>query len=227
MSDSTNGEGRSKWRYLLALLPLVLGGFCCWSILRPTSPDRVLEAAERFETELLENIAPIDESDIEAYAVERRSGVIENGLLLTTIGANRSGSGISTFEAGLINLGIHPVRGAFVTLRLYDSDGQLVETIDLIGDEEILQPGRGQVVRGDFAVGAKQPRIAEETIAADNEDAFSFTIKSYDTSKESPSFLAEIAKVFPFLEYQAIWTKPDHDWESYQVQFRYNTMIKE
>lgn len=227
MTDPINGNRRLRWRYLLALLPIALGGLCCWSVLRPSDPAGALEAAQEFDADLIRSLEPIEESDVETYAVERRGGVIEIGFLLTTVNAVRSGSGTTTFEAGLINLGIYPAKDAFVTLRLMDKDGQPVEIVDLTGDEEILDPGRGYAVRGEFTVGATPARIVEETIAAGPDDFFAFSLNSYNNVKESPGFLSQIAQFLPFVEYRALWTNPEIDWHSYQVQFRYDRLIRD
>jgi hypothetical protein len=222
-----NGKRSLGWRYLLALLPIALGGLCCWSVLRPSDPAGALEAAQEFDTELIRSLEPIKESDVETYAVERRGGVIEVGFLLTTVNAERSGSGTTTFEAGLINLGIYPAKDAYVTLRLMDQDGQPVETVDLTGDEEILDPGRGQVVKGEYVLGAGRPRILEETIALESDASTYFTVYSYNEMKSSPSLLSQLAAILPFVEYRAVWTKPEVDWHSFEVEFHYDRLIKD
>jgi hypothetical protein len=227
VTDPINGKRSLRRRYLLALLPIALGGLCCWSVFQPSDPAGALEAAQEFDAELIRSLEPIEESDVETYAVERKGGVIEVGFLLTTVNAERSSSGTTTFEAGLINLGRYPAKDAYVTLRLIDEDGQPVETVDLTGDEEILDPGRGYVVRGEFTVGAKPARIVEETIAAGPDDFFAFSLNSYNDLKESPGILSQIAGFLPFVEYRAVWTHPELDWHSYQVQFRYDRLIKD
>jgi len=221
-----NGKRNLRWRYLLALLPIALGGLCCWAILRPSDPAGALEAAQEFDAELIRSLEPIEESDVETYAVERRGGVIEVGFLLTTVNAERSGSGTTTFEAGLINLGIYPAKDAFVTLRLLDEDGRLVETVDLIGDNAILEPGRGNVVRGEFTVGAELPRIVEEIVELESDDSTYFTIYSYDNLKTSPGLLAKLAGLLPFVKYRAVWTQPELEWHSYEVEFHYDRLMR-
>lgn len=226
MSAPINGKRSFRLRYLLALLPIALGGLCCWSVLRPSDPAGALEAAQEFDTEFLRSLDGIDESNVEAYAIERRAGVIETGFLLTTVNVTRSNSGSTTFEAALINLGQYPVGGGYATLRLFDDAGRLVETVDLKGSQRNLEAGRGQVVTGEYQVGTRDPRIVEETIVLDSDETTYFTVYSYNGMKSSPGFLSRLAAILPFVGYRAVWTRPELDWNSFKVEFHYDAIIK-
>jgi hypothetical protein len=226
-STSTRPKPRVRLPFILALIPVAVGGLFCWSILRPTDSGQTQEPLANPEIGLLSDLEGIDASNIEAMAVERRSGVIEVGLLLEKIQFEQPDAGHSTFQAGLINLAAYPVKGAYVTLRLNDDQDRPVETVDMTGDLQVLESGQRVVLVGEFEVSAARPRIVEETLVLRSNDSIFFTLYSYNELKESPGFLSQLAKVLPFLEYRDLWTDPSSDWSSYETQFRYDRVLKD
>jgi hypothetical protein len=212
---------------LFGLAPVAAIAFFCWALFRPPDPAGALEAAQEFDAQLIQGLDGIEESDVEAYAIEKQSGVIRVGFLLTKVQTERTSSGITTFEASLFNLAQSPVKDAYVTLRLIDEVGRPIETVDLIGEQEVLDPGRGQLVTGEHGKGEAQPRILEETIYLESDEPTYFTVYSYNKPKYSPGLLSQLANLVPLLEYKAVWSQPDLDWNTFEVEFHYDRVLED
>lgn len=225
LADPRSSKRRLRWLYLVGFVPVALAALCCWSASRPGDPTQALAAAQEFDTEFFRSLEGIDRSEVEAYAIERRGGVIEIGFLLTKVEASQLGTAATRFEAGLFNLGREPVRDAYVTLRLFAEDGRLVETVDLKGEKEVIEPGSGQLVTAEYLAAATVPRIVEETLALESDASAFFTLYSYNETKLSPGLLSRIAALVPIVNYEAVWTKPTLDWQSFQVEFHYDSIV--
>ena len=210
---------RSRLVLPLLLLPLAMGGLCCWFLLRTPSQADLLPAVGLAESGLEGQLEGIDPSQVEALAIDRRGEVVEIGLLLSKIQVRRTDVGLSQFEAELFNLGDFPVENARVELRLSDAEGQFIDTIVMRSDQLIHIPDRWAHLEGSYQVGGLAPRIVEEKLVLMSDRSISFTTYSYDEVKDSPGLLGDLARVFPFLSYEALWTNPLVDWGSYEIQF--------
>jgi len=159
--------------------------------------------------------------------LDERGGNIRLGLVLTTIDVDRTEQGASNFEAELINIGDFPLQNARVNLRLLDTDGRMIESIDLRTPTIRLEPGDNTRVSAKYEPGAHSPRIVEERIFLESDNSRGLTIYSYRSIKEEPGFLAELSGALPFFGYEAMWTRPESDWVSYEVRFGYERILME
>lgn len=212
---------------LAAALTATAALVCCISALRSPGSNSVEPVDPSLRAEVLGGIEEFENADVEAIAIERRGEVVEIGFLLRKVIVERQEEGRTTFEAFLLNLGVHPVAQPYVTLRLFDESGAPVETVDLVGTEEILGPGQEWLLRGEYRLGRNPPRIVEETVFLKRDEATNFTLYSYNNPKESPGLLAQIARLIPIFDYEAIYTQPHADWHSFEAEFHYERVIRD
>lgn len=225
-SKEIRSSRRARWLYLIPLAPLAIGALCCWSVTRPSEDLEDIPATTEIHSEFQGLIEDLDAAGIEAVTFRQRGGVVDLGLVLTSINSQRHENGLSRFEADLINVGEFPLERARVNLRLIDEQGLIVETVDMETPDIRLDPGKKQTLSAEFQVGYGQPRIVEEIISLGPDDFVSFTMYSYKTPKEAPGLLAKISQFLPFIGYEAIWTNPDSNWTSYEIRFGYGKIIR-
>lgn len=173
-----------------------------------------------------ESIPAVDDSEIESYQIEQKNGVTELGLALTGVVTEASDDGATIFEAWLVNVAVYPVEGPWVRLFLYDESEILVDTVELHGEEAVLQPGEAEIVRGIYRPSARSAEIVQETVYIRDKRTFSFTLHMADKPRSNPSVLKSVADTLSFVEYEALWTQPGTTWESFEVQFHYDRVIK-
>ena len=228
-----NQSESSRWRrfprlVLVVAVPFVAVCSCCWLVSRLASTDQgpddlipVEGIAENYE----DLLADLDQAGIRAMLVDERGGTVRLGLVLTAIDVDSSEEGISIFEAELMNIGEFPLEDARVNLRLLDEDGRIVESIDMRTPSIRLEPGEITRVSALFDPGAHSPRIVEERLFSEADSSRGLTIYSYRSMKEVPGFLSQLSSALPFFEYEATWTRPESDWESYEVRFGYGQIL--
>jgi len=211
---------------LLAALPILAAG-CCLFLLRPRDSGRAIEAAEELQSGWEDRLQGLDPEEVEAAAIDVVGGSVELGLVLGPIRTETGPSGRTHFEATLANIADFPVASPRAILRLQDAQGQLVETVTLVGDLAVLSPGGVERIMADFDPVATPPRIVEETIAFSGASSPFFGISSYEEVKRSPGFLSRVAGLLPFISYEARWTNPTSNWVSYEIQFRIERVVRD
>lgn len=228
-----NQSENSRWRrfpisILLVAVPLIAVCSCCWLVSRLASTEQApndILTVEGITENYRDLLAELDQAGIRAMLVDERGGTVRLGLVLTAIDVEKTEDGTAHFEADLINIGDFPLENARVNLRLLDEDGRIVESIDMRTPAIRLEPGENTRVSATFEPKAHPPRIVEERIFSESDNSRSLTIYSYRSMKEAPGFLSQLSGALPFLGYEATWTRPESDWESYEVRFGYSQIL--
>jgi len=230
MSVHTASKPRSPRRVrpgcLLGAL-LILAGSCCFLLLRPRDRVESIEPSQGIPADSEDRIRGLNPEEIEAAALDVVGDSIELGLVLGHIRTETDLSGRTLFEAELGNVADFPVAHPRVVLRLYDRDGDLVETVTLVGELAVLPPGGVDRIKAEFDPIATLPRIVEETIGLSGAQSPFFGVSSYEEIKQAPGYLWRVAELLPFISYSAIWTDPTAPWASYEIQFRIDGVLRE
>lgn len=229
MNQSENSRQRRFLKVVLLIaVPLIAVSSCCWLFSRLSGSDESpndLIPDEGITQNSADLLTELDQAGIQAMLLDERGGTIRLGLVLTTIEVDRTEQGVSIFEAELINIGDFPLENARVNLRLLDKDGQIIESIDMRTPTIRLEPGESTRVSATFEPGAQPPRIVEERIFLESDSSRDLTIYSYRSMKKAQGFLSQLSGALPFLGYEATWTMPESDWESYEVRFGYGRIL--
>ncbi len=220
-------RGKLRLFIFIAIVPLVVCTICGLVLSIPQDPTPALEAVTAVQSGLDERISGIDASNVEAYAIDRTGATVNIGLLLSTVQVDRMTGSLANFDAELFNLGDFPLEKPWVQLRLYDVSGEIVDTVDLVGNTQTLAPGEGVNLHGTYNAELAKPQIVEETISIGPDEFFSFTSYSYDQPKDAPGFLGRMSEFFPLLTYKTVRTNPNEEWETFLVQFRVERVIQD
>lgn len=211
---------------LLAALPILIAG-CCFLLLRPRDSGRAIEAAQELQSGWEDRLQGLDPEQVEAAAIDVVGGSVEIGLVLGPIQTKTDATGRTHFEASLANVADFPVARPRAILRLRDANGQLVETVTLVGELATLPPGGVERFTANFDPASTPPRIVEETIAFSGAESPFFGVSSYEEIKREPGFLSRVAELLPFFRYEALWTVPTSTWETYEIQFRIDGVLRD
>lgn len=226
MTASTQSRQLVRPALILALVPVLLAS-CCLLLSRPGDSAATIQAAYELQSRWEDRLQDLDSEQVEAVAIDVVAGSVELGLVLGPIQTETDTSGRTLFEAKLVNIADFPVARPRAILRLEDEHGQLVETVDLAGELDVLASGETELLRGDFAPSATTPRIVEETIILLSEGFLRFGTYSYEEVREEPGLLSRVAGLLPFVQYEAVWTNPSAPWTSYEIQFRIDGVLRD